>query len=976
MNALPISTRLLLSYLLVAVLPLSGLAMFYLNEFESSLRTTVLDNMAIIADKKSTEIDSYIFERLSDVRQLTQRQNIIAAVNSLGSMLRKQGLNSPAYRAAASELRENLQRNHTEISNYYDLLLVDAAGNVVFTLAQEKDLGTNLHSGPYRTTELARGFDLVTQTLQARLSRFAPYAPSNNRPSAFLMAPVLQHGAIIGALALQVDVSKLEAVVADRIGLGRSGETVLAQRDGDDAYYAAPLRHIPDAPFHYRVPMRNAALPMQQALAGAHERGMIRDYAGFECVAAWRFLPALRWGMVVKIDAEEALAPATRLRHITYIALAIFLLLSGAMAYFLGRRLSRPIGALTRVAENIATGDLTQRAPQGGSDELGRLAHAFNRMTDALSDAQHNLEAKVESRTAELDHINQRLKADIVARKQAEAALQLYASVFEHSGEAIIITDARNSIIATNKAFQQLTGYSQDEVMGQNPSMLSSGKTDASVYQRMWDELSRKGFWQGELWDKRKDGRAYPKWLTITAVRNEKNEVTNYIASFSDITEHKAAADKISHLAHHDTLTDLPNRLTLVERLIQAINSAQRNNKRVAVMFIDLDRFKTINDTLGHHTGDMLLIQVAQRLKACVRNSDIVARLGGDEFVVALPELENNAPIFEMADKILRALGQPYSIEGSQLHSSPSIGIAMYPADGASVEEVMKHADVAMYHAKSRGRNNYQFFEPAMNKASMERLALENDMRIALDREEFVLHYQPKINIASGRVSGVEALVRWQHPKKGLVPPGMFIPIAEETGLMLPLGEWVIRTACRQLRLWQRQGMTDIQMSINLSPRQFRQKDLAQIVSAIVVIENVAPEMLEFEVTESMAMDNPQETIETMRMLCSLGVKLAIDDFGTGYSSLSYLKRFPMNTLKLDRSFVKDIETDPSDAAICSATIGLAHNLGLDVVAEGVETVAQYEYLKELGCDTIQGYYFSKPLPAKEAESYILAGNV
>ncbi len=975
MIALPISARLLLSYLLVAMLPLSGLSLFYLAEFESSLRTTVLENMANIADKKSDEIDDYIFERLSEAIHISQKQSIIDELKILGQAFRQGGLNTPAYRALERQFRAMLSRNFPEAYQYYDFMLMDAAGNVVFTLAREPDLGTNLKRGPYRDTQLAEGFNLVTQTLQARLTRFAPYAPSGNRAAAFLTTPMLQNGSVIGALALQMDISKLDAVVSDRVGLGNTGETVLAQQDGDSAFYTAPLRHIPDARFHYRLPLTNAALPMQQALSGAHERGRIVDYAGFDCVAAWRYLPSLRWGMVVKIDTAEAMAPATRLRHITYLALTLFLLLSGAAAYFLGRRLSRPITALTQVAERITQGDLAQRAPQGGSDELGRLGAAFNHMTDALSDAQHNLENKVAARTAELNTTNLRLGKVATDLTQTQTSMKLYASVFEHSGEAIIITDAANNIVATNRAFNLLTGYSHEEVVGKNPSLLSSGKTKKEVYAKMWADLNSKGFWQGELWDRHKDGHNYPKWLAITAVRNDKNELLNYIANFSDITEHKAAADKISYLAYHDTLTDLPNRLTLIERLTQAFGSAQRNHEKVAVMFIDLDRFKIINDTLGHQIGDQLLIQVAQRLQACVRSSDIVARLGGDEFVVCLPELEGTESVFQMADKILRTLGEAYSIEGNKLHSSPSIGIALFPGDGASVEEVMKNADVAMYHAKSRGRNNYQFFEAAMNQASLQRLELENDMRSALECEEFVLHYQPKINIASGRVSGVEALVRWQHPTKGLIPPAMFIPIAEDSGLMLPLGEWVMRTACRQLRLWFLQGMTDIQMSINISARQFRQKNLAQIVADIITAENIDPALLEFEITESMAMDNPHETIAAMTTLRGLGVKLAIDDFGTGYSSLSYLKRFPMNTLKLDRSFVKDIETDPSDAAICLATIGLAHNLGLDVVAEGVETEKQFGYLKKLGCDKIQGYYFSRPLPVAEAQAYIMASN-
>lgn len=564
---------------------------------------------------------------------------------------------------------------------------------------------------------------------------------------------------------------------------------------------------------------------------------------------------------------------------------------------------------------------------------------------------------------------------DITESKQAEETISLYASVFKQSGEAIIITDARNKILAVNEAFHKLTGYSQEEVLGKNPFMLVAPKDAPEAHQALWHIMDRKDFWQGEIISRHKDGHSYTIWLAITAVRGNWDKVSYYISSFTDISEHKAATDRIHYLAHHDTLTDLPNRLSLIDHLKQAIHSARRNKERIAVMFVDLDRFKTINDTLGHHVGDLLLVEVAQRLKSCTRSNDIVARLGGDEFVVVLPELESMDATFHVADKILHALGKSYLLNGHNIHSSPSIGIAFFPDDGDNVDDVMKNADVAMYHAKSKGRNNYQFFESSMNQATLERLELEHDMRIALEREEFVLHYQPKISADTLRVSGVEALVRWQHPRKGLIPPGTFIPLAEESGLMLPLGEWVLRTACHQLKLWQEQGMADLQISVNLSARQFRQENLPMMVASVITEENMDPTLLELEITESMAMDDPQKTIESMNELRRIGVKLAIDDFGTGYSSISYLKQFPVDTLKLDRSYVKDVETDSGDAAICAATISLAHDLGLEVVAEGVETEKQYEYLKLLDCDKFQGYHFCKPLPASEAEAYILAYN-
>lgn len=559
----------------------------------------------------------------------------------------------------------------------------------------------------------------------------------------------------------------------------------------------------------------------------------------------------------------------------------------------------------------------------------------------------------------------------ILIRKEVEERIRLYASVFECSGEAIVISDAAKRVIAVNQTFYRLMGYSEYEVLRERAETLLSEciiMEDQEILQRT---LQEKEFWHGEAKIRHKDGHAYAIWLSVSAIYSDRRQISNYIFSFTDISDYKMAIDKIHYLAHHDVLTDLPNRFACIERLQQMIHAARRNKEKVAIMFIDLDRFKLINDTLGHAVGDLLLIQVAQRLRGSVRGSDIVARLGGDEFVVVLPVQESADTVYHIADKILRNLGQVYRLEGQSVHSSSSVGIAFFPDDGDTTEEVMKNADIAMYHAKSEGRNNYQFFEPSMNRANLERLALEHDMRIALAEEQFVLYYQPKIDIGTSWAVGMEALVRWRHPVKGLISPGIFIPLAEESGLILPLGEWVLRTACRQLNDWQQQNMPGLQISVNLSQIQFRQADLPAMIASIIAQEGIDPGLLELEITESVAMENPQKTIESLQKLRNIGIRLALDDFGTGYSSLSYLKQFPISSVKLDRSFIKDIETDPDDAAICAATISLANSLGLNVVAEGVETPQQYEYLKRLNCHTTQGYYFCKPLPIKEVVAYI-----
>jgi diguanylate cyclase (GGDEF)-like protein/PAS domain S-box-containing protein len=560
---------------------------------------------------------------------------------------------------------------------------------------------------------------------------------------------------------------------------------------------------------------------------------------------------------------------------------------------------------------------------------------------------------------------------DITARKKVEESTRLMATVFSGSEEANMITDAENRIITVNPAFCRLTGYSLDEVRGKNPSFLSAGITPREIYIVMWEALSRDDRWEGELWDKRKSGEIYPKWLSISTVRDSEGKVSNYIGTFVDIAERKAAEERMRHLAHFDVLTGLPNRANLQERLPQMLSFAKRNSKQMALMLIDLDRFKVINDTLGHHAGDELLMQVAQRLSLCVRESDMIARLGGDEFVVVLPVVDGPADAAHVAGKIVNSISQPYAFESSEMRTSPSIGICLYPDDAADIGDMLKNADVAMYHAKSLGRNNYQFFTEAMQIAALQRMSIESDLRRALEQHQFVLHYQPQLDLRSGRVSGVEALVRWEHPQRGLVPPMDFIPIAEETGLIVPLGDWVLREACRQLSTWQARGIAGIEMSVNLSASQFLDPQLPVRIRDMLKEYNLSAGSLDLEITESMSMSSPAATIAAMDILIEHGMSLSIDDFGTGYSSLAYLKLFPIRTLKIDRSFVKDIETDTNDAEICDVTVLLAHKLGLDVVAEGVETEAQLKYLHSIGCEKIQGFLISKPLPADEAEVFL-----
>ncbi len=559
---------------------------------------------------------------------------------------------------------------------------------------------------------------------------------------------------------------------------------------------------------------------------------------------------------------------------------------------------------------------------------------------------------------------------NLLARKRTERQLRLAAHVFEHSGEAIMITDRDNRIVEVNPAFTRLTGYTQEEVRGQNPSMLSSGRTTREEYEAMWRDIRDKGFWQGEMWDRDKDGGIYPKLLTISVVRNTEGRVDYHIASFADISEQKAAEERIRHIAHHDALTGLPNRLHLHISLEQAIASARREGSELAMMFIDLDRFKVINDTLGHNVGDSLLVEVSRRLRDSLRESDLIARLGGDEFAVVLTGLGaiNNAA--HAAEKIQLSLSRPYLIGDHALHSTPSIGISLYPQDGDTIETLMKCADTAMYHAKEAGRGQYHFYTESMNRRTREHLALENSLHEALERGEFVIHYQPQADLTDGRPVGAEALLRWRHPERGMVPPDEFIPLAEENGMILPIGDWVLREVCRQLAAWRERGLPLLPVAVNLSARQFRQEGLAGRVRALLGAAGLPMRAIELEITESTAMTKADTSADVLRALHGAGLSIAIDDFGTGYSSLGYLKRFPIDKLKIDRSFVMDIPDDANDTAIASAIIQMARGLGMKVVAEGVETEAQRDFLREQGCSYMQGYWYSRPLDADAYETF------
>ena len=549
------------------------------------------------------------------------------------------------------------------------------------------------------------------------------------------------------------------------------------------------------------------------------------------------------------------------------------------------------------------------------------------------------------------------MEIDITARKEAESNLQQAAQVFQNARDAIIMMDAEYRVRAVNGAFTSITGHTPEQIVGQ-PLASLGWDADDGFYERIWAELGGKDHWEGELGGVRRDGQRYPVRVVLTAIRDPHGDVSSYMAMLTDISERKRAEEQVRHQAEHDALTGLPNRILFLDRLHQALATWRRQHDRFAVMFLDLDKFKTINDTYGHQAGDIVLREVATRLRACVRRVDTISRLGGDEFVVLLADIKGADQAAHVAGAVTQAIARPIDIGGQALSLSTSIGVALCPDDGDEVETLLHHADIAMYHAKQDGRDTFRFFSPAMNAHVIERVALENRLRGALDGGEFVLEYQPEIELSSGRVTAVEALLRWRHPERGLLLPQDFLPTAEASGLIVPIGEWVLREACRQARAWRDAGHP-VTVAVNLSDAQLAHDGLLPAVDAALAQAGLAPESLDLEIAEDALIRSEAAFGAAAQALRGRGVQLSVDRFGTGLSSLAMLRRFPLTKLKIDRSYVGDVGHDPVDAAMVPAIIAVARSLHLRVVGEGVETAAQLAFLRQHGCDDYQGFFAS-----------------
>jgi diguanylate cyclase (GGDEF)-like protein/PAS domain S-box-containing protein len=644
-------------------------------------------------------------------------------------------------------------------------------------------------------------------------------------------------------------------------------------------------------------------------------------------------------GHVLVVVSKAALAQTTTDIFIANLATSFsFALLFLFLIRFLTNRMTRPLNQLSASMERAKAGESEVRAMLAGPKDIADMAHAFNSMMAVL--------------------------------EEREAALRIAAIAFEIE-EGMIVTDRDEVVIRVNRVFTQLSGYSAEEAIGKNLGMLKSDREDAEFYPRMRGILHRDNYWQGEIWNSRKNGEVYPEWLTITAVVGKDGQLTNYICAFFDITERKQAEEKIHNLAFYDPLCQLPNRRLLFDRLHQAVTTSARDNNCAALLFIDLDNFKILNDTRGHDIGDLLLIEVGQRLRTTIRESDTLARLGGDEFVVLLEGLSNDRTeaaiqARKVGEKLLKIINQPYMLDEIEQYSTASIGISLFADYRQNIDDLLKQSDTAMYAAKKSGRNTLRFFDPAMQEALEVSSQIEAGMRKAIPKQEFKLYYQVQMD-SEYRAIGAEALLRWAHPEQGMISPAKFIPVAEDTGLILPLGLWVLQTACAQLKEWESNPLThELSLAVNVSARQFRQPGFVKQVNDLIEQTLINPSLLKLELTESTVLENVTDTIAKMHALKLIGVRFSMDDFGTGYSSLAYLTQLPLDQLKIDQSFIRNIGTKSTDSMIVQTIIGMANNLGIEVIAEGVETDAQRDFLWGAGCKLYQGYLFGKPMPVAE----------
>ncbi len=852
--------------------------------------------------------------------------------------------------------------------------------------------------------------------------------PRSSKISLGLMAPLMVNGRVGGALYHALDPANfLYPLIQEWPGSSRTAEILLIRREGDRLVYLNDLRYRRNAALAYTQPLENPSLAAVQALAG--KRGVLEnvlDYRDKPVLGYVAEISGTPWLMLVKVDEAEAYGAVNRLGLFSALITVLLISLSGYGIWLWWQRQQEHFRALGKQAE------LERQALETSYDALSRYANDIILITDengrlvqvndrALETYGYRREALINqvasylcpsalrgefartlahvkrSGSQRYETLHQRADGsvfpvgvsarlieqngkrfihmvlqDVTERKIAEESSHLAALVYQNSSEAMMVTDAHGLIISINPAFTELTGYTQDEALGKTTKILNSGRQDKAFFEAMWESLNTTGHWHGEIWNRRKNGDVFPEWLSINTIYGEDGSVHRRVALFSDITQKKESEALIWHQANFDLLTGLPNRRMFHDRLEQEMKKAHRAGLPVALLFLDLDRFKEVNDTLGHDMGDLLLKAAGERLTNCVRESDTVARLGGDEFTVILGELEDESSVERVTQCILHRLSEPFQLGIETVYVSASIGITLYPADADNVEALLKNADQAMYAAKHHGRNRFNYFTPAMQEAAQARMRLATDLRSALNEGQFRVYYQPIVELATGQIYKAEALIRWQHPKLGLISPVEFIAIAEDTGMILDIGDWVFREAAAQVEHWRATHHAGFQISINKSPVQFHDENKNHSEWFDYLHKLGLPgQSIVVEITEGLLLDASAVVTDKLLAFRDAGVQVSLDDFGTGYSSLSYLKKFDIDYLKIDQSFVRNLEPHSDDMALCEAIIVMAHKLGIQVIAEGIETEKQRELLAAAHCDFGQGYLFSQPIAAQEFEQLL-----
>jgi diguanylate cyclase (GGDEF)-like protein/PAS domain S-box-containing protein len=1001
----------LLAILFLAVVGLSatGLAVYRIGS--ESLKLEQFDELQAVANLKANALSRWLDERRANARGFGGNPAIATVLSRWVSA------GTPRERLMATVTLSQIRSGY----GFSGAQIVDADGDPHLV-----DGEATLEGAPLRDA-IAMAESRPDPVL---VDLYEPRTTAG--PRLAFVAPIIRmgtRGTPASFIVLELSASDyLYPILAERPIENSTGETLLVRRDGDQVAFVSTLRYRPGSALKLRFPLSNRTLPEARLLSSAASHAEGWDYRGVRVLTAAAHVSGTPWMLVAKVDAAEAFARIRQLALITLLgtvgALAVAVVLTAAA--WQRQQLQAALGEVaqrreTAAAERrfLATFD---QAPVGIAhlDREGRWLRVNPRLADLTGYAPNDLLAldprrmtdddidgldaamarlvegkaghwtvervylRPDGRAVRLDFTLTLVRdesgapqfftlavADVTERARAAEEQRRAAAVFLNTHEGVVVTDPRGAIVAVNPAFCSITGYSEAELIGQNMRILQSGRQDESFYRTFWASIAADGFWQGEIWNRRKDGDIYPELLTVSTVRDENGAVRNYVGTFTDITRLKQSQAQLEHLARHDALTGLPNRLLLLSRLEHALERLKRHGGFGAVLFMDLDRFKTVNDSLGHPAGDELLKAVADRLRQRLRDSDTLARLGGDEFVAVLEDLGDVAQAGTIAQMMIERISAPFHIAGHEVYVGLSVGISLFPLDAREAQSLIQEADTALYAAKEGGRGTYRFYRTELTEAASTRLATEARLRRALEHGDMVLHYQPLISIAEERLVGVEALVRWQDPAEGLIPPGRFIGFAEETGLIVPLGDWVLGEACRQTQAWRAAGLDIASVAVNLSSRQFELPDIAERVQKTLAETGLPPECLELEITESALMHHGDETLGKLAALKSLGVRLSVDDFGTGYSSLAYLKRFPIDKLKIDKSFVEHIAEGKADMQITAVIIDLARNLGLEALAEGVETPAQLDFLRQRGCDTAQGYLFARPLPAEELAARI-----